>query len=146
MSVHPLLQTGYRLLSLAVAAASLAACSTILRGTSQVIAVETPGAANATCELTGGDGAKATIVTPGSVKLSKSKRDVRVACVTPDGQKAAKTFASAYSNASYVQLPQAYLVDGVSGAMWEYPATLSVPFGQPAGASAVAPVPQTSVD
>lgn len=140
MPTYPLLQAGRRLLPLAVAAASLAACSTVLRGTSQVVAVETPGTAGATCELTGGDGVKATVVTPGSVKVSKSKRDIRVA---PNGQQTAKTFVSAYSNASYVQVPQAYLVDGISGAMWEYPKTLSVPFGQPAGANAVAPAPQT---
>lgn len=146
MSVYPLLQAGCRLLSLAVATASLAACSTVLRGTSQVVAVETPGTAGATCELSGGDGVKARVVTPGSVKVSKSKRDIRVTCVAPDGQQAAKTFVSAYSDASYIQLPQAYLVDGVSGAMWEYPKTLSVPFGQPAGATAVAPVPQTSAN
>lgn len=141
MSTCSLLRAGRRFLPLALAAASLGACSTILRGTSQVVAVETPGAAGATCQLTGGDGVKATVITPGSLKVPKSKTDIRVACVALDGQQAAKTFASGYSNASYVQLPQAYIVDGISGAMWEYPETLLVPFDQPVGASADVPAP-----
>lgn len=127
MRTLPSLRATGRCLPIVLGALSLTACSTILRGTSQDVAVQTPGADGATCQVTGGDGVKATVVTPGNVHLPKSKVDIRVACVAPDGRQADKTFASNYSDYSYVMWPPGYLVDGVSGAMWVYPTTLQVP-------------------
>lgn len=141
MMVRTLPQATSRLLLQVLAAFSLAECSTVLRGTSQAVAIDTPGVAGATCQVTGGDGINATVVTPGSIRVSKSKRDILVACVASDGRQASTRLASTYSNASYVQLPQAYLIDGISGAMWEYPATLAVPFAPPGDARAGVPAP-----
>jgi len=125
-----------RMLVAGTAALALGGCSTILRGTSEKVSVETPGISGATCHLTGGDGVDASVTTPGEVQVSKSKADIKVICTAPDGRIASSVFASSYSDYSYVQWPGGYLVDGASGAMWVYPKTFAVPFG---GVSAPAP-------
>ncbi len=127
-----------RMLVAGTAALALGGCSTILRGTSEKVSVETPGISGAICQLTGGDGVNASVTTPGEVEVSKSKFDIKVTCTAPYGQTASRVFASSYSDYSYVQWPGGYLVDGVSGAMWVYPKTFAIPFG---GASASTPSP-----
>lgn len=101
-------------------------CST-LRGRSQEVAIETPGALGAKCQLSG-DHIDASVEAPGRVNVPKSSHDLIVTCVAPDGASASRTFASSYSKYSYVELPVGYLVDAASGAMWIYPKTLTIPF------------------
>ena len=62
----------------------LGACSSIVTGTGQQIAVSTPGASDATCQLAGGDGVNATINTPASVHVPKSKKNIEVTCTAPN--------------------------------------------------------------
>ena len=59
---------------------ALSACSTIVRGTTQAVAVYTPGVEKAECELhSEGIGTK-TVVTPATIVLDKSQHDVQVTC------------------------------------------------------------------
>jgi hypothetical protein len=55
-------------------------CSTIVKGTSQSIAINTPDAPGATCELSSPAISTQTIVTPASVTLEKSQHNVNVMC------------------------------------------------------------------
>ena len=58
----------------------LSACSTITRGTTQAVAVNTPGVDKAECELKSeGIGVK-SVVTPATVVLDKSQHSVEVSC------------------------------------------------------------------
>lgn len=69
-----------RLLVIVAAMLSVSACSTITRGTTQAVAVQTPGVEKAECELRSeGIGTK-TVVTPASIVLDKSMHSVRVTC------------------------------------------------------------------
>lgn len=111
-----------------MAVIAVAGCSSIVQGTSEEVAVETPGGSGARCLLTGGDDVNASVTSPGKVKVPKSKHDIKVTCTTPNGQVASRVFASSYSNYSYVQLPVGYAVDASLGAMWVYPTVLTVPF------------------
>lgn len=64
----------------AAVAAGLSACASITKGTDQQVAIDTPGAAGATCTLTSeGIGTK-TVITPTTVKLDKSQHNIAVSC------------------------------------------------------------------
>lgn len=58
----------------------LPGCSTIVRGTTQAVAVQTPGVEKAECELhSEGIGSK-QVVTPATIVLDKSQHDIEVSC------------------------------------------------------------------
>jgi hypothetical protein len=61
-------------------ALALAACATVTKGTTQVIAVNTPGVPGATCTLTSSAIGSQLVVTPGTISLEKSKEEVSVRC------------------------------------------------------------------
>ncbi len=58
----------------------LAACATIVKGTTQIVAVSTPGVQGATCTLSSPAIGTHTIITPGTTTLEKSKDDINVRC------------------------------------------------------------------
>jgi hypothetical protein len=61
-------------------AVCLSACSTITRGTTQAVAINTPGADKAECELRSeGIGVK-NVVSPATIVLDKSQHNVEVTC------------------------------------------------------------------
>jgi hypothetical protein len=119
-----------RLALLAVSAGclGLGACSTIVTGTRQHIAISTPGVSDATCQVAGGDGVHATINTPASVSVPKSRKDIEVTCTAQDRTAATKTIKSTYSDWSIVEYPLGYPIDAVTGAMWVYPKTVAISF------------------
>jgi hypothetical protein len=59
---------------------ALAACATITRGTTQTVAVNTPGVPGATCTLTSTAIGSLLVVTPGTISLEKSQESVAVRC------------------------------------------------------------------
>ena len=123
------------ILGLPLACLCLDACSTLVTGTGQQIAIDTPGVVGATCTLTGGDGVNATVQIPGSVQVSKSKKDILVACRAPGRAPVTRTVASTYSDWSIVEYPLGYPVDAVTGAMWVYPKQVAISFGDQAAST-----------
>ena len=55
-------------------------CATITRGTTQVVAINTPGVPGATCTLTSESIGTQTLVTPSTVPLQKGVNNVAVHC------------------------------------------------------------------
>jgi hypothetical protein len=66
--------------SLVVICLSTAACATIVKGTKQKVAVNTPGVQGAMCELSSPVIGRQTVQTPGTVVLKKSRHNVTVKC------------------------------------------------------------------
>jgi hypothetical protein len=58
----------------------IAGCATIVKGTSQSVAVDTPGAPGALCELSSPAIGTQTIKTPGTLVLEKSQHNIDVKC------------------------------------------------------------------
>jgi hypothetical protein len=114
-----------RLLALS-AGALLTACSTIVSGTGQQVAIRTPGLTDATCHLTGGDDVDMTVSPPATVHVPKSRNNIKIACQTPNNRTATAILKSTYSNFSIVEYPLGYPIDAITGAMWVYPKTLDV--------------------
>ncbi len=74
----------YRLIILAAAFGSLggflAGCATITKGTTQMVAVDTPGVAGANCQLTSSAIGNVSLVTPGTINLQKGSENITVRC------------------------------------------------------------------
>jgi hypothetical protein len=73
----------FKVIKVAVALAAIGAlggCATIVKGTTQSVAIDTPGAAGAKCTLTSSSVGSVTLVTPASVVLQKGSESVRVVC------------------------------------------------------------------
>ncbi len=72
-----------RILTVLAGIIMLSACSTITRGTTQAVAIHTPGVEQATCELRSeGVGVK-RVTTPATVVLDKSMHSIEVTCQKP---------------------------------------------------------------
>jgi len=61
-------------------ASQLQGCATITKGTTQAVAIDTPGAAGATCTLTSSGIGSKSVVTPASLVLDKSQQNISVTC------------------------------------------------------------------
>ena len=58
----------------------LSACATITRGTTQTVAITTPGVADATCTLTSSTVGTKVVKTPATITLEKGRESVTVHC------------------------------------------------------------------
>ena len=58
----------------------LSACATITKGTSQTVAITTPGVADATCTLTSSTVGTKVVTTPATITLEKGRESVTVRC------------------------------------------------------------------
>jgi len=58
----------------------VAGCATIVKGTSQVVAIDTPGAPGANCELSSPGIGSRSVVTPATIELDKSQHNIAVTC------------------------------------------------------------------
>ncbi len=102
----------------------LAGCATITKGTTQAVAINTPGAPGATCTLSSGGIGQKVVTTPATIVLDKSQDNISVLCKKPCFQDAAGIIAShteamAAGNV-IVGGPIGLGVDAVSGAMNRY--------------------------
>lgn len=73
--------------------ACIGGCATITKGTTQNIAVNTPGVAGATCTLTA-NGATKSVVTPAVLTVEKSQQNIAVRCTKECYQDGAAVIAS----------------------------------------------------
>lgn len=58
----------------------LAGCSTIVKGTTQAVSIQTPGVEGATCELFSPAVGTRSVTTPANIVLDKSQHSVQVTC------------------------------------------------------------------
>ena len=110
--------------------ALLCGCATIVKGTTQAVAVDTPGASGATCELSSPGIGTQTVVTPATLVLEKSQHSVSVTCKKACFQDGVGVIAS---NAEGMAVGNVVLggviglgVDAATGAMNKYADRTSV--------------------
>ena len=103
---------------------ALAACATIIEGTTQIVAVDTPGVPGATCTLSTKSGPQ-VVATPGTVSLKKGPDPIPISCVKP-----CYVHELSIIRSSSESMPTGDLVslaiDSHSGAMYHYPDTFTV--------------------
>jgi len=105
--------------------ALLSACATLVNGTSQTVTVSTtPPGASCTLDRVG-TRVGAVSITPGSVRLDKSKNDLSVTCNKEGFQTATVAHAPSFSGATFGNLIAGgvigVVVDAASGANYSYP-------------------------
>lgn len=109
---------------LASLAVGLSACATLTKGTTQAVAISTPGVSGAQCTLSSPSLGTKVVSTPASLVLAKSSENITVICRKPcyhdgSGVIASSTEAMAAGNiiaGGVVGLG----VDAISGAMNKY--------------------------
>jgi hypothetical protein len=112
-----------------LSALALAGCATITKGTSQIIAVDTPGVPGATCTITTQSGPQ-PVTTPGTITLAKASAALPISCVkecyvTGSSIIPSNTEAMAAGNVIFGGVI-GLGVDAASGAMNKYPDMVTV--------------------
>ncbi|MGE0025469.1 MAG: hypothetical protein AB7S70_17740 [Hyphomicrobium sp.] len=116
-----------RILALAAAYSAtigLAACATLTKGTTQQVAINTPGAPGAECTLTSGAIGTKIVTTPAAIILDKSQDAISVTCRKACFQDGVAIIASNTETMSAGNIIFGGVVglgvDAVSGAMNKY--------------------------
>jgi uncharacterized protein YceK len=109
---------------------ALSGCASIIKGTSQSIAIATPPTTGASCVLSSKEG-NWTIVSPGVATVEKSKEDIQVHCTKPGWQDGVATIPSNFQGWAVGNIVAGGLiglgVDAATGAINEYPGSFQVP-------------------
>jgi hypothetical protein len=122
----------------------LTACATITKGTTQTVAVDTPGVPGATCTILTQNGPQ-IVMTPGSVVLSKGSSALPIQCtkecyVMGSSIIPSNTEAMAAGNVIFGGII-GLGVDAASGAMNKYPDIVTVAMTPDAACQGPAPAP-----
>jgi hypothetical protein len=115
----------------ALALLLLPSCATIVKGTTQTIAINSPGAAGARCQLRSGAIGTVDVVTPATVTLEKSQENITVHCTKQcfqDGAGIVTSFTEGLAAGNIIAGGVIGLgIDAASGAMNKYaPETIIV--------------------
>ena len=110
---------------------AMAGCATIVKGTTQSIAISTPPTTGAQCVLASKEGTW-TVVSPGvATGVHKSRRDIQVTCQKPGWQTATAMIPSNFQGWTAGNIIIGGIVgigvDAASGAMNQYPDAFQVP-------------------
>jgi uncharacterized protein YceK len=113
-------------------------CATVIKGTSQSIAITTPPTSGATCTLSSREG-NWVVTSPGVVTVEKSKEDIIARCTKADWQDGVATIPSDFEGwtignavlGGFIGLG----VDAATGAINEYPHAFQIPMQPVATAS-----------
>jgi len=108
---------------------SLSGCASVIKGSSQTIAIATPPTSGANCVLTSKEGSW-PVVTPGVVKVERSKEDIIIRCTKPGWQDAMDTIPSNFEGWTVGNLLIGGVIgvgiDAATGAINEYPHAYNV--------------------
>lgn len=118
------MRTSYLFGFAVIAAAAMAGCATITKGTTQSVAISTPGVPGATCTLTSGGIGTKVVTTPATLVLDKSQDNIQVLCKKECFQDAVGIIASHTESMAAGNVLVGGVVglgvDAVSGAMNRY--------------------------
>lgn len=117
-------------LSVVALCANLGACSTIVNGTNQSLALNTGSVTGADCTLTGGSdfAVNETFSTPAVVEVPRSKKALQMECTKAGYQDASRTINSKVEATTGGNLLVGGFigagVDAATGALYKYPETV----------------------
>lgn len=102
----------------------LTGCATITKGTTQIVAIDTPGVPGASCTLSSPSAGSQTITTPGSLSLPKSSGNVSIVCSKPCYNEATGELQASIDTRTAGNIGAGGViglgVDAASGAMYQY--------------------------
>ena len=119
-----------RFIVLACVGVALSGCASVVKGSSEDIAISTPPTTGAQCHLSNSVG-NWDVTSPGTVKVERSKHDMTVECQKDGWQKASAIIPSDWEGWTLGNLILGGLigvgVDAATGAINQYPHTFQVP-------------------
>jgi hypothetical protein len=125
----------------------LAACATITKGTTQIVAIDTPGVPAAACTISTQSGPQ-IVTTPGTVSLAKGSSSLPIQCTKECYVTASSIIPS---NAEAMSAGNVIFggviglgVDAVSGAMNKYPDQVTVALSPDPACRQQSPPPATN--
>ena len=105
-------------------------CASVIKGSTQSIAISTPPTTGATCELSSGQG-NWMVVSPGVATVDKSKEDIQARCTKPGWGDAVATIPSNFEGWTVGNILLGGViglgVDAATGAINDYPHTFQIP-------------------
>jgi hypothetical protein len=136
--------TLYRVTTIIVAVLLVAGCATLAEGTTQTVAVDTPGAAGATCVLSSPRVTAVSITTPGVAIVKKGRDAIAVQCTKDCYQPSAgvlnSNLTAAVAGNILIGGVIGLAIDAASGASHKYDGTVSVAMTPIAGCRPSRPV------
>ena len=136
-----------KILALACLGVALSGCATVVKGSTEQVAVSTSPVSGATCELSSSEG-KWTVTTPGTANVGLTKHDLQVQCDKDGYQQAKTTVPSGFQvwTVGNVLIGGliGFAIDAGTGAVNEYPHSIDVPLTPTAAAEAPAAAPAPS--
>jgi len=135
-----------KLITAIAAAISLSACSTIVNGSNQLVKFNTGDVTGADCTATGGSdfAVNESFVTPAEVKIPRSKKTLEIECNKEGYQTGNKNVVGRVegSTAGNILLGGGIGVgvDALTGAIYKYPDTISIPLTPIGAASSSEPI------
>ena len=122
----------------------LSACATITKGTTQTVAITTPGVTDASCTLTSSAVGTKVVTTPATITLEKGRESVTVHCTKECYTDGNGVIASDFEAMTMGNIILGGVigvgVDAASGAMNKYAPEAQVVMTPIAGCGAVKPV------
>ena len=113
-----------------VATIGLSGCASVIKGTSQSIAITTPPTTGAQCTLSSSQG-NWVLTSPASVTVKKSKDDIQARCTKPGWQDGIATIPSNFEGWTVGNIVLGGViglgVDAATGAINEYPHAFQIP-------------------
>lgn len=134
------------IICVAVVTPAMGGCASIVRGTSQSVAISTPPVTGAVCDLNSGAGSW-QVTTPGAVTVEKSSEDIQARCHKEGYQDAVAVIPSNFEGWTVGNLVFGGIiglgVDAATGAINKYPKSFQIPMvqSQAAQATPIAPPP-----
>jgi hypothetical protein len=130
--------------ALVMIALALPGCASVVKGSSQSIAITTPPTDGATCTLSSSQG-NWQLTSPGVATVAKSKDDMQVRCVKPGWQDGFGNIPSNFQGWTVGNLLLGGIiglgVDAATGAINEYPNAFQVPMVPAPNQTPPMPVP-----
>jgi hypothetical protein len=118
-------------------------CASIIKGSSQSIAISTPPTTGALCNLSSAQG-NWGVMSPGVASVEKSKEDIQIHCMKPGWQDAASTIPSNFEGWTLGNIVFGGIigvgVDAATGAINEYPHIFQVPMTPLSAPGGIAPM------
>lgn len=112
----------------ATAALTLGACATLSQGAHQDLVVALPDGMAGRCAIFAANGRKLHEgPSPLRVSIDRGRQTLKAECEADGLGKSTADIKSSFTSRSRIQMPLGYAVDGLSGAMWTYPAQVTVP-------------------
>jgi hypothetical protein len=106
----------------------LSGCATLSQGTRQEITVALPDSVDGRCAIRAPNGRQLHEgPSPLRVTIDRGRQTLKAECEANGLGKATADIKSSFTSRARIQAPLGYAVDGLSGAMWTYPAQVTVP-------------------